>query len=157
MVLLPLRGEWGDQKGLCKPITLAISLCTTKTTGFSGSEMPKAPANRCQKILQIQPGALSSGMAISYKLRAGNREMKLRKGKCEVRSSKHSLEWDLPAAEIISLGKRHRVHHFGNLNKAQDNIEGTAHADGEWTEVPGGISLALPNLLWFHIFYHTRK
>lgn len=153
MVLLPLRGEWGDQKGLSKPIALAISLCTTKTTGFSGNEL----TNGCQKLLQIQPGALSSGMAISYKLRAGNREMKLRKGKCEVRSSKHSLEWDLPAAEGISLGKRHRVHHFGNLNKAQDNIEGTAHADGEWTEVPGGISLALPNLLWFHIFYHTRK
>lgn len=153
MVLLPLQGEWDGQEGLSKPRALVISLCTTETTDFSGTKL----TNRGQKLLKIHTGALSSGMAISYKLRAGNHEMKLRKGKCEVRSSKHSLEWDLTAAEIISLGKWHQVHHFESLDKAQDNTEGKAHADGEWTEVPGSISLAFPDLLWFHIFYHTHK
>lgn len=91
MVTQPLQGEQDDQEGLSKPGALAISLCTTENVGFGGNDL----FSKCQELLQIQPEAPSAGrkgMAISQGVRAENKQMKLRNGKCKVSNRKHFPE-----------------------------------------------------------------
>lgn len=86
-----LRGEQDNQEGLSKEGALDVSLSTKETIGFSRNDL----VNECQELLQIHPETLSAGRkgrAVSQGARAGNKEVKLRKGKCQVSSRKHFPE-----------------------------------------------------------------